>query len=360
MSTTVQVPGGFEITSNSETAEEMVKALTPKKDEGKVPKVIVDKGKRIEPEPEKEPLSKAASELGKAGGKAAAEARKEKAEAKPAEKPDDKPAAKEPETPETKEAKPEEKAEPKPKAKDDDDPRLSSKARIAELARERAEERAARQAAEQELARLRAERQAPKEAPAAPEPGGRPKRETFATEDEYIEAVADWKAEQRIQQARREDATNRVREERSSKFRERIAKDPDFVSNVDPRLLEMVPAHMLEPGAPLGPENVIAEALVTSERAVELFHYLTDHPEEMVRLIRLPNGFEIGRAVGQLEDRLASKAAPKDAPEPEPEVASSAPPPMRPVAASSVTPEPDVTGDLDFDSFARRRGMKRS
>src|SRR5438128_2255531 len=88
MSTTVAV-GGLEVTSNHESAQDMVASLSPDKAESSQPRVLVDGGKAVPQESsekvdEKANLSRAASELGKKGGAAAAAKRAEEAKAEPA------------------------------------------------------------------------------------------------------------------------------------------------------------------------------------------------------------------------------------------------------------------------------------
>jgi hypothetical protein len=342
VSSTVSV-GGFEISSNHESAAEMVEVLKPAGEDAKQPRIIKDGGKPVE----ESPLSEAARELGKAGGEASAKAKKEAKEAEAKPEKAEKPAEKEPEA---KEAKPD----------DEGDPRTDPKARIRELARERAEERAQRLAIQEELAKLRAEYAAPKKALVEDESA--PKLEDFPNNYEgYVEAIAGWKAEQKFkefqQQAEQQREANAHAEAIAAKveaFNERVKEDPDYLTKVDPRILDLKPAFMLAPGETLAPSNVIAEALVTSEQTVELSLYLSANSKEMERLLKLPNPAEIWRAVGQLEIKLAAKAD-----EPQTETVSKAPAPFKPITASAVPGEPDLTSDMDFDTYSRRRSVKR-
>src|SRR5678815_1468849 len=70
---------GIRIESSEETAEQMIAAVTPKKDEPTKFKAVKDGPPEKEEKP-KSAISKAASDLGKRGGKAAAKARAEKEE----------------------------------------------------------------------------------------------------------------------------------------------------------------------------------------------------------------------------------------------------------------------------------------
>src|SRR5678815_2972889 len=85
---------GVRIESSEETAEQMLAAVEPKKDEPTKFKAVTPGEKEEKP---KSAISKAASDLGKRGGKAAAKARAEKTEEaeteEPAEKAPEKPKA---------------------------------------------------------------------------------------------------------------------------------------------------------------------------------------------------------------------------------------------------------------------------
>jgi len=223
MSTTVAVPGGFEITSNSESAESMLASLTPPKPDTK-PRVLVDKGQPVEAEEQEgkaEPERKATpQEAGKKGGEAtAAIRRKEAREAEKAEPVKDAKPAKEAAPKEGTDVpeKGAEEQEEKPLGKPRDDPR----ARIQELATKKreAEERAER--AERALATarrpqpVREERQPEPERDDRPEPPPAPKLSDFTSKHEnyddavtaFVAASAEhnrklWESEQQIKAQR--------------------------------------------------------------------------------------------------------------------------------------------------------------
>ena len=357
MSSTVTTASGMEISSSTESAAEMLETLAPKA-EGKGPRALVDRGRPVKQEPEKEGLAKAASELGKAGGEAAAKARKEA-------NPEPKAAPKEPEA----KAKPEPKADEKPeneekpaehKAKEGD-PRFDAKARIAEVTRQRHE--AERRAAMLE-ARLR-EYEA-RERPG--DPDAEPTREQFQSDDEFVEARVEYRirVREREREMRREvEARAAKLSERITAFRKSVQEDAEFVNRVDPALLDLKPAYLAAPGEAIGPAEVLGEALTTSEVSRELFYYLTDHPDEVRRLLQSENGIELRAAVGRIEGRLLAerdiaKPEPEAEPEPEPErePVKPLPPPFKPLRASSAGGEGDYTGEMSFDEYRRRKGSK--
>jgi general stress protein YciG len=350
MSSTVAV-GSMEVSSNHESAQEMVAALKPAKEQSDAPRVVSDAGRDAD-KPESD-LTEHMREIGKKGGEASAKARAEQAKAAEA-KPE--PEAKEPEA--------------KPEAEDADkpgNPRHDARARVMEATRKLAEERKRADALEARLAALEAGRapEQPKpaaEAGAPAQPGGRPVADQFETYEDFVEALTDWKADQR-EAKKQAEATQRAQVEQHTQaltstmdgFLGRLAKareaTPDLETRIDPRLTALVPAFTLPPGQEPGPLNVLGQELIESEHSVELMLYLSEHEEEVVALLKSPSPAALARGVGRLEAKLAGQPEP-EAPREKP--VSRAPAPLRPVTPSSV-PDSDVTGDMDFDTYMRRK-----
>jgi general stress protein YciG len=349
MSSTVAV-GSMEVSSNHESAQEMVAALKPAKEQSDAPRVVSDAGREEKPESD---LAEHMREIGKKGGEASAKARAEQAKAAEA-KPE--PEAKEPE------AKPEGEDADKP-----GNPRHDARARVMQATREAAEQRKRAEAAEARLAALEAGRapEQPKpaaEAGAPAQPGGRPVADQYETYEDFVEALTDWKADQR-EAKKQAEATQRAQVEQHTQaltstmdgFLGRLAKareaTPDLETRIDPRLTALVPAFTLPPGQEPGPLNVLGQELIESEHSVELMLYLSEHEEEVVALLKSPSPAALARGVGRLEAKLAGQPEP-EAPRERP--VSKAPAPLRPVTPSSV-PDSDVTGDMDFDTYMRRK-----
>jgi general stress protein YciG len=360
MSSTVAV-GSMEVSSNHESAQEMVAALKPSKEASSEPRVVSDAGKDTESEPD---LSEHMREIGKKGGEASARARAEQAKAA--------------------EAKPEPEAKPQedkpegadPEADKPGNPRHDARARVMEATRKLAEERKRADALEARLAALEAGRapEQPKpaaEAGAPAQAGGRyvadpddpePDPSNFETYEEAVRETARWvyrqerKAEQRAaeQRAQVEQHTQALTSTMDG-FLGRLAKareaTPDLETRIDPRLTALVPAFTLPPGQEPGPLNVLGQELIESEHSAELMLYLSEHEEEVVALLKSPSPAALARGVGRLEAKLAGQPEP-EAPREKP--VSRAPAPLRPVTPSSV-PDSDVTGDMDFDTYMRRK-----
>lgn len=404
MSSTVAV-GGFEITSNHASAEDMVEALTPTKDDSPQPRAITDKGKPVEAEPEKEGLSKAASELGKEGGKAAAAKRaadaKEAAKAgkKAKETPDDLPPVERDrtadETEEEKAAKIAE-AEGKDKA---GNPRKDPEARIAQVVRERNEAReelartraeSERRARELEERLQRAERgERPAEERAArpgAQPGAKagqadedpePQEGEYEKYSDWVRAHGAWSRREGIREVQRtqraHEAGARAAAELDSflggwgkvladtakadaTFTETAKAVTDQLGYPTRVLRVMRDAGQLPPGFQPTAKNWLADDLMSApDLAPARLRYLSEHPSEIQRLLTLRTPRDVTREMGRLDAGLeAVTAGTRSRPE-----VSKAKPPVTPVTGSPHTDDPDES-EMSFDQLARRRGFKKA
>lgn len=383
MSTSVLAPSGFEVSSNTASAEDMMSVLAePKKDRS--PRVLMDKGKLVDAPAEKEadPLTEHAREMGKKGGEAAAAKRAaeaaaaKKAEAGKAAKPD----AEEPDE-----------AEGDGKPVTNAEARHDTKARIQQLAAQKkeAEERATAEkrrsdSLEQRLADL--ERRAPPAPQAStdrqPAPAeratkpteGAPRREDFEDYDQYLDArsahqVKTLLAEERQRETQEREAAQHRQEtgKRIHAFAERLsgvkADDPThgakltaFMESLAPEVQSLTPSMELKPGEQPGPMNAIADLVMRSERSRELLLHLSGNPSELQRLaaLRTPPDllWEMARVEARLERSDAATAGTSSEREP-----SRASQPVRPVTATPATAEPDLSR-VDFDTHMKAKGQK--
>lgn len=164
-----------------------------------------------------------------------------------------------------------------------------------------AEERAT--AIQRELEQLRAGEPAKVEPKADAKP--RPKAEDFENQDAYLEALADWKTEQKLAQRDAEEKQRREQSERERIMqgaRERIARAielvPDF-AEVTGSVDLNVPAH-------------IAGYMQESELFAELGYFFAQHPDELERLSKLRPDRSLV-ALGKIESTLQPFAAPSQA-----------------------------------------------
>lgn len=359
---TVEVDG-YTIESSSETADQMISALSPKSKDSSIPREVKPKG---EEEDDKSPLSKAASEMGKEGAKAAAKARAASA----------KDAAKEAKgkgaDPETVTHEDEADAEEAKEAKSTKgNPRHDPEARIGVLAREKKE---AQEKAETAAARAdKAERQLAEErktrTPAAPAEERRapvqaatkaPELAEFKTYEDYVDARSEWKAREVIRGER--EAAAKESEQRQAhegikaalgdffgRLEKAATEDNTFKDRTRSVQEKLVPTFTLPAGQRPGPLNVVADEVINSDHSAAMLAHFADNPDEFQRIATLRTPREIARAMAKLEARIedGAEAVTADTSS-EPEV-SKAKPPVRSVTGAPRIANAEPNEDSSYD-----------
>lgn len=344
----------MQVESNSESEKEMKENFGSE-----------EKSKDSDPEPtEEEKASEAAAELGKRGGKATAEKRAAEEESK--EEPAvDEGQAEEEESPSEKAIKALEEQEEDKAKRHEGQPKFDPRARVQEATRKLADERDRNRALEDRLARLEARAGGAPEpvAEAAPE---KPVPQGFATYEEYVEALTDWKTDEKIkvltekaQKRAAIDAQTASTVDKVTRFNERITEatqaDPQMLEKVDPEILEMRPTFLLPPNIPPQAENDIAQALFVSKHSAALMMHLSQNPTELRELRSLPDTAAVMLAMGALEARVTGQPTPAPTPKPAPGpvAVSQAKPPVRPISGSPQRTEEDVDDDTPLDEHIR-------
>jgi len=225
--------------------------------------------------------------------------------------------------------------------------------RMSELVNQRKAAETEAQQAKREAAELRArlEAMSAQAAPVKEEP--RPDRSKFANDEEYIEAVAEWKADQRLAKREQEQAEARAKAEREQlvkgwqaaqqRARAEIEDYDEVIKASDVNL----PGHL-------------HQAILESEVGPHLAYYFAKHPDEARRFAAMSPTAGL-RQLGKLEDKLIEdpdddtppvKAAPSPAVE-----KSKAPAPITPVKdGRTIDPGPAQS----FEEYrARRQAEKR-
>lgn len=133
---------------------------------------------------------------------------------------------------------------------------------------------------------------------------GRPKAERFETHEEYVEALADWKVDQKLKAKEIQDREAQVKNEQrtrvqtlQTKIKEFSAKHDDFQELVD---------------AVETPMSVAVEEffLMDADNAPALMYALAKNPDEYERINKLPP-LAAARELGRLEAGLKTQVAPK-------------------------------------------------
>lgn len=149
-----------------------------------------------------------------------------------------------------------------------------------------------------------------------------PNPEKFKTADEYVDALADWKAEQKLAAKEAKQQITQVEStyaEREEVVREKYEDFQKVVYNDDLRITEEM-----------------ALVIKESEVGPELAYHLGKNPDEALRISKMsPLGQ--ARELGKIEATLVAT------PPTSGKKASSAPEPIRPVGSRSATPKYDTT-----------------
>jgi hypothetical protein len=216
--------------------------------------------------------------------------------------------------------------------------------RFNEIVAQREEERRRAERAERMLEQALITRQ-PEQKPepaAQPQPQGEPKLEQFQTYEDYVSALADFKADQKIaawESRQREAEANRQKQTQATSFQQKVQafsqENPDFNEVVTNPALRI--------------SQEVADLIVESDDPA-LAYLLAKNPQEAARISALP----IRQAALEL-GRFAAKAS-----MPRPKTVTGAPPPVEPISGGSGT----MTVDMDKLSIAewkvvREQQLKR-
>lgn len=173
--------------------------------------------------------------------------------------------------------------------------------------------------------------------------GAAPKREDFASYEEFVEARAEWKAEQTVERKEREraeQASVQAKEEHAATFRDEMendaAEDPAFAKAW---------ATVTADGFPISPE--IRDFVAESDDPHSLIEWLANNRAEAAKLYRAEPA-QVSRALARVEAGIASKP---------PARTPQAPPPPPTVNGRS-TPRIDMVklaGNKDAESYIEKR-----
>lgn len=222
--------------------------------------------------------------------------------------------------------------------------------RIQELANRRREAEAKAEAAERRAQELEA-RVLALQAGAKPlEAGDKPLRSKFTSDDDYIEALTDWKAKEALAKREMEQAQARAEAEQAeiasqwSKRQEKVMKTlPDYADVIGKSEVS-IPAS-------------VHQAILESEQGPQIAYFLALHPEEAKAIAQLKPLAAVKR-IASLERDLAEidaeddKPAKAEAKETQKPQRSKAPEPIEPVKSTASS---SGTSSSSFEEYKRRR-----
>lgn len=201
------------------------------------------------------------------------------------------------------------------------------------VAKERAREarKAAREAQRQLTETLKTIQQ-----PKQEDRPGKPTPEQYKTTEEYVEAVAAWKADEIIQ----ETFSKREKEFAEAKAREAQEKVvATYQEREDSAREKYDDFDQVAYQTPYACTPAMAQTIQFSESGPDLAYYLGKNPTEAARIAELPPILAI-KELGKIEAKIASAATPETR-------VSKAPAPIKPVSGSRGTVATTVPQDTD-------------
>lgn len=187
---------------------------------------------------------------------------------------------------------------------------------------------------------------APAETPAysAPKVEGKPKEDDFATAAEFVEALADWKYEQRAA-AEREARQKAEQAQSQTSLQKKVQADIAAFRAVQPDFDEVMEEAAFQ-STPL-----MIQELQESDMGPALLYHFAKNPDEANRIAELTDARKVAKEVAKIEARLTSAPAKKQAP------ITSTPAPIKPVASSRQTIANIGKIDDDTEYFRQKRAQ---
>lgn len=191
-------------------------------------------------------------------------------------------------------------------------------------------------AAEAEL-RLLKEQMQRQQQPSETAPQGKPVPQQFADYESYVEALADWKAEQRLTQFREET----LAQQRQREAAEKAAQVKTKLSTAASKYADFEEV-ALSPEVPI--TQHMAEAIAESDIGGDVAYYLGSNLAEAQRIASLSPAAQI-RELVKLEAKLSAPA---------PVVTTKAPPPITPVGQkATVAKDPGRMSDAEYAKWRK-------
>lgn len=179
------------------------------------------------------------------------------------------------------------------------------------------EQRKAERERERLIADILARQQKP-EQPAQEAPSGKPQPGNFATTEEYVEAVAEWKAKEILKAQVQEQE---IRNQQTAAERHMAELQAEYQERVEAAVERYDDFEEVTSNPNLRISPVMAEAIVASDVGPDVAYYLGVNPKEAERISKLPPFLQV-KEIGRLEAKVMA--------EPPAKKSSSAPPPINP------------------------------
>lgn len=202
-------------------------------------------------------------------------------------------------------------------------------------------------------------------APAQPQPDQvqpsptdppKPNPVQYGSQEEYLDALTDWKLDQRERQRTTQETQQReatARETAQQQWAQREAEGRDTYDDYDEVVSRLSLASTVAP--------IVADTFRESDVGHALLYYLGQHPKEVQHLNSLAP-LAAARWLGQLETRVAppsAASARRTTPTPGSNGAPPATPPMRPVGTGGAVPIGGFRNGMSLVDYERMRLQER-
>lgn len=170
---------------------------------------------------------------------------------------------------------------------------------------------------------------------------GKPHPDSFDSQQEYVEALTEWKLEQKLSEQKAKDkevetktAAQKQFDEHTKRVQEFAKKQEDFleaIEDIDDIRLSMT----------------VEDVIVGSENGPELMYELAKNRKELERICALPP-IAAARELGKIEARLQKSSSD------EPKKITKTPAPLKPISSKSSAAGKSLE-DADYEDFKRMR-----
>lgn len=180
-----------------------------------------------------------------------------------------------------------------------------------------------------------------------PQTSQRPDPSQFSTTEDYVEAVAEWKLEQKL--AAKNQEQERVSQERVIE-QHRAEMVSEYQERVEQAIAKYDDYEEVTTNPALKISQPMADAIIASEVGPDVAYYLGINPKEADRIAKLPPFLQV-KEIGRLEAKVMA--------DPPAKKTTSAPPPISPVKPKGSSPVTDTLNPKSLETLGTSEWIRR-
>lgn len=179
---------------------------------------------------------------------------------------------------------------------------------------------------------------------------GKPNKDDFDTYEEYYEALADWRADQKIAEFKKQNEESKQKAfitQKEAEFRSKMAKGNETYSDFKDVVFDNT--------VPI--TETVVSILRESEIPADIAYFLGKNRKEASEIARM-TPIQAAKAIGKIEAEILADRKENPTPAAQPtKTISSAPPPIKPVKASAVVDkDPEKMDHEEYRKWRMSRG----